>query len=137
MGRSRSMKISILVSVLTRAPWKKMNSPPWFALLRDFQNQEYRFTFLKSRTRLVEKEKKKGKKKNNTCNCKALSVSHKRKTCCKPTALMYQVFISKSKNPTLNKSICYLYITSWTLDLYEFKKNFTCSVLLLFQVYHQ
>ena len=37
------MEILILISVLTRIPQKKLNSPPRSAILRDFQNQDYRF----------------------------------------------------------------------------------------------
>ena len=49
------MEISILISILTWAPWKKLNSPPRSAILGDFQNQDYRFTIPKSRIRLAEK----------------------------------------------------------------------------------
>ena len=35
---------------------KKLNSPPRSALLRDFQNQEWRITIPKSRIRLGEKQ---------------------------------------------------------------------------------
>ena len=38
------MEIPILISVLTRIPQKKLNSPPRSAILRDFLNQENRFT---------------------------------------------------------------------------------------------
>ena len=38
------MEIPILISVLTRIPLKKLNSPPRSAILRDFLNQENRFT---------------------------------------------------------------------------------------------
>ena len=37
------MEILILISVFTRIPQKKLNSPPRSAILRDFQNQNYRF----------------------------------------------------------------------------------------------
>ena len=59
----------------------------------------------------------------------------------KPIALIYRIFVSKNKNPTLNKYMYYLHISSSILDWCEFKKNFTWSILLLFQLlfqlYHQ
>ena len=36
-------------------PWKKLSSPPRSAILRDFLNQEYRFTIPKTRRQLAEK----------------------------------------------------------------------------------
>ena len=50
-------EISILISFLTWIPWKKQNSPPLSSILRDFQNQEYRFTIQKSRIRPAKKWK--------------------------------------------------------------------------------
>ena len=41
--------------VISRIPWKKLNSLPRTVILREFQNQEYRFTIPKSRTKLAEK----------------------------------------------------------------------------------
>ena len=46
-------------------------------ILRYFQNQGYRFTVRKSRTRLVEKPKEK-KKRKNTGNCKVFTPTQKR-----------------------------------------------------------
>ena len=54
------MEISILISIITWIPWEKLNSPPQPALLRDFRNQEYRFTILKFQTRLAEKRDEEG-----------------------------------------------------------------------------
>ena len=50
------MEISILISILTWISWKNLNSPPQSAILRDIQNQEYRFKIPKSRIRLAEKQ---------------------------------------------------------------------------------
>ena len=50
-------EISILISFLTWIAWKKQNSPPLSSILRDFQNQEYRFTIQKSRIRPAKKWK--------------------------------------------------------------------------------
>ena len=68
---------------------KKLKSPSWSAILGNFQNQEYRFTIPKSRTRLAEKRKE-GKKverrqlqsvirfmQMQQGNCKALCFSSK------------------------------------------------------------
>ena len=52
-----------------------LNSQPRTTMLRDFQNQEYRLTIPKSRTRLAEKLKK---KKKNTGSYKTLYASRKR-----------------------------------------------------------
>ena len=54
-GRRSYMEISILMSNLTWIPWKKLNSPPRSAILLNFKNQEYQFTFPKSQIRLAEK----------------------------------------------------------------------------------
>ena len=50
------MEIPILISILTKLPQKKLNSPSQSTILRDFQNQEYRFITPKSRTQLTEKQ---------------------------------------------------------------------------------
>ena len=50
------MEIPILISDLTRIPRKKRNSLPRSTILRDFQNQEYRFTIPKYWARPVEKQ---------------------------------------------------------------------------------
>ena len=61
------IEISVLASTLTWIPRKKQNSFRQFAILKDCQNQGYRFTIPKSRTRLAEKGEE-----------KALCVSSKR-----------------------------------------------------------
>ena len=48
------------ISILT---WKKLNSPPRSAILRDFQNQEYRLIIPKSLTRVAEKLEEKEEEK--------------------------------------------------------------------------
>ena len=68
------VKMEILfISILTRVPWKKLNPPPPSAILRYFQNQEYRFIIQKSRTRLAKNKTT----KKNLGNCKKLYVSSK------------------------------------------------------------
>ena len=42
---------------------EKLNSPPLPAILRDFQNQEYRFTIPKSWTRLAKKTRSRKKRR--------------------------------------------------------------------------
>ena len=54
------MEISILISILTLIPQKKLNSPPRSVILEDFQNQEYRFTIPKFLIRLAENQGKEG-----------------------------------------------------------------------------
>ena len=54
------MEISILISIVTLIPQKKLNSPPRFVILEDFQNQEYRFTIPKFLIRLAENQEKEG-----------------------------------------------------------------------------
>ena len=70
--------------------FKKLKSPPQSSILRNFQNQKYRFKIPKSRTRLAEKRKEgKGEEhrqlqsvmrftQTQKLNCKALCVSSKR-----------------------------------------------------------
>ena len=48
LGQSYISREIILASILTCIYRKKLNSLPWSAVLRDFQNQEYRFTIPKS-----------------------------------------------------------------------------------------
>ena len=48
------MELSVLILILTSMLWKKLNSPPRFAILRDFYNQVYRFTIPESQIRLVQ-----------------------------------------------------------------------------------
>ena len=50
------MEISILTSVLTLLPRKKLTSLPQSAKLKDVQNQEYRFKIPKSGTRAEKRE---------------------------------------------------------------------------------
>ena len=70
--------------------FKKLKSPPQSSILRNVQNQKYRFKIPKSRTRLAEKRKE-GKEEEHKqlqsvmrftqtqkLNCKALCVSSKR-----------------------------------------------------------
>ena len=52
------MEISIAISILTWIPWENLKSTPRSVILRDFQNQEYRFTILKSRQLQAEKKEK-------------------------------------------------------------------------------
>ena len=61
-----------LVSILTSIPQKKLNSPPRFAILRDFQNQGYRLQF-----RNPEYDWQKNNETKNIGNRKALCVSKK------------------------------------------------------------
>ena len=56
------MDKSVVISIVTLIPMKKLNSLPRSAILRDFQNQEYRFTIPKFLTRLAEKQEKEGEK---------------------------------------------------------------------------
>ena len=56
------MDKSVIISIVTLIPMKKLNSPPRSAILRDFQNQEYRFTIPKFLTRLAKKQEKEGEK---------------------------------------------------------------------------
>ena len=65
-----SMEMEI---ILTRIQWKKLNYSPQTNIIRDLQNQEYRFTIPKSRIWLVKKQEE----KKNTGNYKALFVSRK------------------------------------------------------------
>ena len=65
------MEISILISVPTWIPLKRLNSPPQSDILRDVKDQEYEFIIPK-----VPEKKKKEKK--NTSNCKASCVSRQR-----------------------------------------------------------
>ena len=69
----REMDILILKSILTWIPWKKVNSPPRFAILRDFKIRNTDLQFRSSGYGWEKNEKK----KNNTCNCKAFCVSRK------------------------------------------------------------
>ena len=54
------MEIFFPISVLAWISWKKLHSTPWSDILRDSQNQEYRFVISKSWTWLVEKPEKEG-----------------------------------------------------------------------------
>lgn len=68
------VKMEILfITILTRVPWKKLNPPPPSAILRYFQNQEYRFIIQKSRRRLAKNKTT----KKNAGNCKKLYFSSK------------------------------------------------------------
>ena len=48
------MEISILISTPTWKSWKKLNSLLQSAILQDFLNHEYQFTFPKSQIQLAE-----------------------------------------------------------------------------------
>ena len=95
--------------IITWTPWKKLNSLPQSAILRDFKNQEYRFTILKSRTRLAEKDDEEGEEHR-----KLQSVLHFKQTQKPPPQLKLTRKMPSSKREKLtneNQTLVRLYQT--------------------------